>query len=480
MARTALIKTTAASQRDCSSFSTVSGIVITASIPTGCDMKFAVKIDDGTYKKYNTTTAAWVDLPTQAMTATSLLSEGNTKTELEALTSVALAGFAGKTVNFAVAISMSDTATDSPSITSIKISGQTGSTVTQKIVESDPITLAESSGAVEILNVEISKTEISGGTVQVLASVQDAGGSWAGYVDYSNLNVSPAPTGKAVKFKAILNAPTPGTSVAKINSVSIKHRTDNVAVFSEGTGVCITKTYNFVNNIGRAHLMVKHPIVADTEIAAYIALRKPPTYITGEVLGTGDGAQHTVKVKNTTNLASHGFVLYFDGTPQSAANYSFSPTDGQVTYTAPTGVTPTADYICNWSNETFVPMTHDTQYPDKNDNSLVDDQYDYVATADTDPTGTVGTIKVTLKQNTGTEKDVVLGVANGSQQSFKLDHHAKPETIVVKPDTATWTFKDNTDVLLATAPSGSGNITCSYSWAARTNYLESVSCIFNE
>lgn len=442
-------------------------------------MRFAVKIDDGAYKKYNTTTAAWVDLPTQSMTATSLLSEGNTKAEIESLSSATLATFAGKTVNFAVAISMSDTATDSPSITSIKISGQTGSTVTQKTIESDPITLSESSGTVEILNVEVSKTEASGGNVQVLASVQDASDSWTGYVDYSNLNVSPAPAGKAVKFKAILSAPTPGTSIAKLNSVAIKHRTDNVAVFSEGTGVCITKTYNFINNIGRAHLMVKHPIVADTEIAAYVALRKPPTYVSGEVLGTGDGTQHTVKVKNTNNLASHGFIVYFDGVPQSAANYSYSPTDGQVTYNAPAGVTVTADYIYGWSNETFVPMAHDTQYPDKNDNSLVDDQYDYVATSDTDPTGTVGTVKVTLKQNTGTEKDVVLGVANGNQQSFKLDHHAKPETIVVKPDSATWTFKDNTDVLLVTAPAGS-NMTCSYSWAARTNYLESISCIFNE
>jgi hypothetical protein len=201
--------------------------------------------------------------------------------------------------------------------------------------------------------------------------------------------------------------------------------------------------------------------------------------VTGEVLGTGDGAQHTVKLAHTDNLASHGFLLYFDGNVQSAATYSYSPTDGQVTYTAPKGETVTTDYIYGWSAETFVPMTHDTQYPDKNDNSLVDDQYDYVATKDTDPKGSVGAVKVSLKQNTGTEKNVALGTATGEQQSFKLAHHAKPETIVVTPETAVWKYKDNTDVLLVAGSKGD-SLTVSYDWAARTNYLESLACIFNE
>lgn len=479
MARTALIKTTTASQRDCASFSTVTGIAITADIPTGCDMRFGIKVDDGTYKKYDTSTNTWKDLTTQDMTAQTLLSEGNTKAELEALTSPALISMPGNTVNFAIALSMGDTATAIPSITAIKISGVTGSTVTQESVESDAITLSESNGAVDILSIDVNKTEVSGGTVSVLASTQDAGGTWGAYVDYTKLITSPPTTAKAIKFKAVLNAPTPGTSIAKINSVAIKHRTDNVAVFSEGTGVCITKTYDFVNTIGRAHLMVKHPIVQDTEISAYVSLREPPTYITGEVLGTGDGTQHTVKLANIENLASHGFILYFDGVPQNSASYAYSPTDGQVTYTAPNGETITADYIYGWSAETFVPMTHDTQYPDKNDNSLVDDQYDYVATKDKDPRGSVGTIKVSLKQNTGTEKNVALGNATGEQQSFKLAHHAKPETIVVTPSTAPWKYKDNTDVLLVTGSKGDA-LTVSYDWAARTNYLESLACIFNE
>lgn len=98
---------------------------------------------------------------------------------------------------------------------------------------------------------------------------------------------------------------------------------------------------------------------------------------------------------------------------------------------------------------------------------------------DNDPTGSVGTVRIAIAQLTGTEKDVVLGTATGASQSFKLAHHAKYETIAVKPASAKWRYKDSTDVLTVTAKAGE-TISVTYSWAGRTNYLESIACIFNE
>ena len=475
MARKAIIKTTTASQRDCSAFSAITGISIEATIPAGCDIRFALKIDNGNWQKYDD--GAWADLSEQEITATSLLSEGNTKAELEALNGTALAAIAGHTVNFAVAIEMDESAAEAPSISSIEIAGTSGSTITQETIESNAIPLSENGEAVEILNIDVSKAE-SGGSVSVLASIQDAGGAWSGYTAAADLVTNPATTAKAIKFKGVLTVTTPGVSTVTLSSVNIKHRTDNVAVFSEGTGVCISKTYNFVNSISRAHLMLKHSTVKDTDFSAFIALRKPPSYVEGEVLGTGTGAAQTVTLEHTEGLASHGFALYFDGVKQEAAAYSFSPTDGQVTFTAPAGETVTVDYIHGWSAENFVPMQHDTEYPDKVDNTLVDDQFDYFA-GENDPTGTVGTIKVEIYQRTGKEKNVPLGTGTGQQESYRLEHHAKPETITVSPATATWRYKENTDILLVTAPAGEP-VSVTYSWAARTNYLESIGCIFNE
>lgn len=478
MARTALIKTTNASTQDCAAFSSVSKIAITASTPAGTSMRFAVRTDSGEWKHYNMVNSQWEAIATQELTPESVMTEGNTKEELEALAGDKLSPLAGKTIGWAVGMQMEDTAENSPSISAIQINGQSGSTVTEKSAESAPITLSDSGGAVDILSINVNKSEQQKGTVRVVASIQDENDAWGEYKDYETFVTSPPTTAKAIKFKAILTTPTPGTDVATINSVTISHRTDNVAVFSEGTGVCVTQTHNFVNNIGRAHLMVKHPIVADTEIKAYVSLRKQPSYVYGEVIGTGDGQKHTVKLAHTEGLASHGFALYFDGVAQAASTYSFSPSDGQITYTAPEGEPVTVDYIHGWSKEEWVEMKHDTQYPDKNDNNSVDDQFDYLA-GEGDPTGSVGAVKVALTQNTGTVKNAELGIGTGEQQSFKLPHHAKAETIVVSPAEATWKWRDNTDVLLISAPKGEP-ITVSYSWAARTNYLESIACVFNE
>lgn len=476
MARTALVKTTAANQISCANYASITGLAITASVPTGTDMRFAVKIGDGNWQTY--AGSAWDDLADQDITAANILTNGNTKAQLEALDSTALAALVGAAkVNFAVAMSKDDATDNYPSLTSIVLSGQSNDRWVQDTVDSEVIQLAAISGqAVQIIAIDVEKSEVAGGSVEVLASVEDEGGSWSEYQPYADLVGTSA---QAIKFRGVLNSPNPGTSSATLTSVSIRHRTDNLAVFSEGTGVCVTKTFNFVNGISRAHLMVKHPKVADTEVTAEIALREPPTTVTGEVLGDGTGAQQTVTVAHAQNLASHGFVLYFDDVVQPANTYSFSPSDGQVTFNAPSGASVTADYIYDWTDETFVSMTHDTEYPDKDDNNLVDDQFDYMATRPGDPTGSVGTVRVSLRQGTGTITDEALGFGNGTQQSFKLAHHAKPETIVVQPADAVWKYRDNTDVLQVTAAEGAP-ISVSYKYAARTNYIESLACIFNE
>lgn len=85
MARTALIKTTNASTQDCAAFSSVSKIAITASTPAGTSMRFVVRTDSGEWKHYNTSKAQWEAVATQELTPESVMAEGNTKEELEAL-----------------------------------------------------------------------------------------------------------------------------------------------------------------------------------------------------------------------------------------------------------------------------------------------------------------------------------------------------------------------------------------------------------
>ncbi|MDY6267922.1 MAG: hypothetical protein SPL39_02970 [Selenomonadaceae bacterium] len=469
-----LVQTTTATEIDCSKFESISSVSVDADVPENTSLHFVFQLNGGNWKKYSTTDKAWQDI-TGDVTADNIAEVGNTLAEVQALTSTELASFVGTTVNLAIALTMDESQTDVPVVRGVKFVGKTPANVTSETVDGPSYTLSDTNAAVRIISIKVNKTETGNGKVQVLASAKLAGGNWSDYADVDTYVNTKA---LAIKFRAVLSVSKISTDKAEFNGVEILHRTDDVAVLTEGTGVVLTKTYNFINPISRAHLMVKHPIVADTEVTAQIALRESPTTVKGEVLGTGTGASQTVTLANTTNLASHDFALYFDGVQQASGAYSFSPTDGQVTFTADEGVSVTADYVYNWSKETFVDFTHDTVYPDKNDNTLVDDQFDYIA-GDNDPKGSVGTVRVSLIQKTGKEKDVALGTGNGKAQSFKLAHHAKYETIDVKPAAATWKFKDNTDVLTVTAKEGEA-ISVSYNWAARPNYLESIACIFNE
>lgn len=483
MAKTALVLTTTISQIDCSQMSAITGLAIVSTEPANTTTKYAFKTASGVWRRWNTTSSAWENLPTQSITATSLLSEGNTKAELLAVAVANLQWLAGAKIDAAVAFTMTDTAAEPPSLTSITANGTTASTVYEKVITSDSITITSVDSAVDILDIQVEKTEVAGGTVQVKASIQGNDNNWSDWKTVENYVTTPATEAKAIKLQAVLTAPSINVSQASLASVSVKHRTDNVAVFAEGTGSCVTKTYNFIREMQRAHLMVKRPVVPDTEIKAYISIRPKPVSISQEVLGVGDGAQHTYTLKHPTNVAAHTFAVYFGGTKQTAG-FAFSSTDGKVTCTAPAGVSVTADYDYNWLPEEFVPMSYDAQYPDAHNSEMVNDQFNYVVVAATDPKGSVSAIRIDLIQKKGTITGEAVGTGSGALQSFKLAHKAKIETLVIKAAgsplaQANWTYKDKTNTLFVTAPQGAA-ITADYDWAADPVYLDNFACVWNE
>ena len=471
-----LVVTTPASQADTTGFPKIDNLVIDVDEPTGTVTKYLLKSGSGNWQKYDTSASAWRDADTQTLTAASVLSEGNTAAEINALAAAAYTGFEKKTLDVAAGL---QTVSDArPTLRSITVNGEQGTTVKEETVPYGPVTL-NSKNAVDIVNITVTKKETGRGIVKVLASVQDDSDSWSEYKDYTEYLGDIPTKAKAIAFRAVFSVVDVGTDTATLQSIEVCSRTDSVAVFTEGTSVCLTKTYDFVNVMSRAHLAVQHHIVPDTKITAQIALRNPSTKVAGELLGTGDGKQHTVKVQHLENLASHGFHLYFDGEEQARDTYSFSPTDGQVTYTAANGATVTVDYIYDWSPEKFVDMEFDNTYPDQKDDTLVTEQFDYEATTPDMSTGSVGTVRITMVQEKGTEKDVALGTGTGKPVSYKLAHHATKGKITVSPETAEWKWKETTDYLTVTAAAGEA-VTVTYDWVARPLALESMTCVFDE
>lgn len=473
-----LLITTTANRADVSDFPTLTGFAVDETTPDGTSTRYLVKINDesATWQKYDTSSKAWTDATTQELTPASVMTEGMSKAALEAVPSSAMAGFVGKQVD--VAAAMQTTNDNVPTITSVTVKGESGATLKQDTVEYPSITL-NAYNAVDILDITVAKKEVGDGKVQVLASILDSDDNWGDYQDYTAYIGEETTKAKAIKFRAVFTVLTIGTDLATLQSIEVRSRTDNVAVFTEGTSTCITKTYDFGNVMTRAHLVVKHHTVPDTKITAQIALRNPPKTVKDEMLGTGDAQQHTVKLANLEKLASHGFHLYFDGEEQKRDTYSYSPTDGQVTYTAGAGQTVTVDYIYGWEPEKWVDMTYDNSYPDRKDDTLISEQFDYESTSDDMPTGSVGTVRVIMTQLEGKETDVTLGTGTGKPVSYKLAHHARVGKIKVTPENAAWRYKENTDYLTVTAAAGE-EVKVTYEWVARPLALDTLICVFDE
>ena len=260
MIKNILIKTTEATAADCTHIEKVTGISIDSLEPENTVTKYLISVDGGKWRKYNS--GVWTFAEEQDLTAESVLREGNTKAELTAVTENALTAFAGKIINFAVAISIDNNA-DLPSIGKIELNGK-NSQIKKDLIFSDVIQLADE--AVGITNIDVTKNEGDGGFVEVYASTQNYNGEWSDYAPYNKVMHK----AKAIRFKAEVEVNRPGFSTAILDNVKIHHWESSRSSAVEGKAVLITKPLTFNNDVNRAHAILRHPKVEDVEFNAYL------------------------------------------------------------------------------------------------------------------------------------------------------------------------------------------------------------------
>ena len=122
---------------DCTAANEVNGFTITKAIPANCDIRIAFAIDSKIQKL--SATGTLTDMPTQPYTTDSILSEGNTVAELEALTSITI--FVGKSITPIIAMIAPP---DAEILPSIKLALKTKSNQDQytKVVYSGEYTIS--------------------------------------------------------------------------------------------------------------------------------------------------------------------------------------------------------------------------------------------------------------------------------------------------------------------------------------------------
>ena len=263
-----LIKTTAATTIDCSHIEKVTGIAIDSSEPDNTQTRYLLSVDGGKWRKY--ANGVWKFAEEQDLTAESVLTEGNTKAELTALTQNELTAFAGKLIDVAVAIKVENNA-ELPSVNKLELIG-VNSQIKKNIVFSKVLELSNES--VGITGIDVAKTEGNGGVVEVYASLQNDNGEWSDYIRSDKISGK----AKAIRLKAEMEVDRPGTSVAILDNVKVHHWQSGKAAVIEGKSILVTKPITFDNEVNRAHAIIRHPKVKDTEFKVSVIFGNSETF----------------------------------------------------------------------------------------------------------------------------------------------------------------------------------------------------------
>ena len=329
---------------DCTAFTSVNGFTTAGTQPTNTDRRVAFKVGNTWYKVTGTGAVTLTSLPTQTVTAESLLSEGNTVTELDAATSVA--GFIGKSVGVAIALVAPGDATTLPTL-QLGIKGLNIQDQFTKVDYSPEYTLSNKED-VTVVNLTAITTTTNGGTVTVEASIKQAG-TWSAYMPLVSAKGQKA---SAVKFKATYTVTVIGTSSATVNSVSILYRSNN-AVVSGSTADVLTTTEDLGLSMRHARCMVKHQPLRDATLKAYVAFRDTSVERDMIQIGTGTGERQTITLAD--NGINHNTLRLFYGS-QPLFDYDYNTELSQISCTVPVGSIIFASYSCGWQPETWVPM----------------------------------------------------------------------------------------------------------------------------
>ena len=449
---------------DCTALTQVDGITATGSQPSDTDRRVAFQVD-GTWCKLSGSGAVTLSaLATQTLTADSVLSEGNTITELGAATSIS--GFVGKSVGVAIALYAPGDATEFPTL-ALEVVGKSNQTLLTKTEYSPEYTL--SAEDVEVIDLSANKTIVGSATATVEVALKTSG-TWGSWTTLSSAKRQKA---SAIKFKSTLTVNSAGGSdSAKVNSVTVLYRGNN-AVVSGAFADIITQTEEFGENMRFTRVTVKHDPLVDATIKAYATMRNAPSKMAKTILGTGDGTRKTYSL-GVVDFDPASLRVYWGATP--CYDYDYNTGTGSVSCTAPDGVTVLAECSYGWEAEDWQEMTNSDKLI--HDSGMISTGFTYALPL-TDPGKGLSAVKVVLEKVAGTVTDAALGTANGKTQVFVLPHAAKVDTISVESIVGvtlvpnSWSY-DPASKILSVSSTDLATMTISYDWVSETPVMHAL------
>ncbi len=449
--------------------SKVKGFTIAGIQPANTNRKVAFKVDN----KWNklSTEGALSPLPTQDITSDSVLAEGNTVSELTALTNVP--SLVGKMVYPAFALYADSNATVMPTIgMTVKAEIDTTVDVYAKTDYSQEFVL-HNSRDVLVKSITVDSNTKGNGKVTLKAryatfdetAITEEGAeqteTWSDYVDLlSVINVKCHKLQIKADYQVSI---TDGSESATLNDVIITYAKDVVAK-ADGTTDLVTLTEQFTNDLTYVHAYIKHKELIDADLKAYVRLQKTPKKAEFKLIGYGTGARKNYKVTDS-GINQDSLMVYVNG--KAVYDFDFNTETSEITLVADVDVPINATYEFGWELFNYVEMQKGVSQI--NDSGVYTTEYSYTI-PEHEGELTVTAIKYELIRPEGKVADEVIGVGTGKRQIIQLPHFARKETIQCN---GKWSYDYDSKRLTVIAPEGD-NIVISYDWIAESPVVYGV------
>ena len=447
----------------------VNGFTISGVQPENTDRRvvFSFGEEGGYFKLSHNDGAAYISaLSASELTVEAVLSEGNTVSELEAITSIP--DFVGKNVYPAVALKVEAGASSFPTL-KIAIRTSTETAQTTKVEESAIYELADEN--VTVISGNYTANITGSATVKVDVRFKTSGtwGDWRDLKDVSGLSA------QAAQFRATYTVgSTDGSASASLGNIFLVYSSSGAKVAGSTTELILDTKHldgKVADGLAFAQCFIRHKELLDADITAYVSFRRSVSKRVLLQLGMGTGQVQTIRLPDS-GIDYNTIEVHANGEP--FLDFDANTSTGEITLTVPAGHAVTASYEYGWEKEDWKPMKLRSRHRCDETGEFAS-KYEYELPS-TETGKTITAVKLRLERPEGDVQDAVLGVATGEAQVFQLPHYARRDSIVCS---GAWTYNDVTRVLKVQHTAGE-NIVISYRWSAESPEVTAVEFGFAE
>lgn len=448
---------------DCSNASSVKGFEIDSNLPniTNCFVLFYL---DSKWVKLDSAGAA-LEVNTSSPDFETLQSHGNTPAELLSLTNIP--AFVGKRIGFAVGLSSNDPANALPKIKfALKCENDS------QILQTSQISPVYTFDNAKIVSITPDFKTSGNGNITITAAINGED-NWRDINSISGTDIT------SIQFKANFSIGNISSeNYATLNSIKLIYAVKNSITEGYTTGELISNTENWFMNVHDCRLTLKHSPLENSNIRAFVSMRKAPKLIRGENIGIGSGARKTFQLANTSGVRYDSVKLYFDNV-QTFENYEINSQVARITCNAPEGVIVSCDYECDWDAETWRELSL------KNRIALNDcDQSEFSLALDDDNLS-VCAVKISLETSKGSITRETIGKGTGKTQTYKLSHKVDDGNISIFQNNAALSAKnfrlhDDDTQFISIAANNGATLTASYNWISEAPIIYQFAAVFSE